>query len=867
MRSFTSWPRPVQLSLAVVFAAITTAYSILWMYYIRRLPPGGIGIGYYAYSEAEAALRVSRAHPNSAARAAGVRRGDRITAVNGKPLTSFQPYYDHVLRSRGGDVVRLTIERPGTPSPMELAAKVSPPLQVLAPQSRTQSTALELIGFYPLLFLVVGMTVLFLRPGDRNAWLLALLFAGFIATPEPGGLEAEGAIHSSIRGFLLAFHYGFGVMTVAFLLYFFSVFPLRSPLDRRAPWLKWVYLCAGGAAALTAAVLVWVTGSRSSFLDLAYWLNRRAGFWAAGTTYSLSGIGLALVSLVWNGWKAPAAEARKIRVIVWGVVAGMAPVLLLILARIARGVRGGNPFFGLPFWVWVSSVAALFLIPLSFAYAVVKHRVLGITLLLKRSARYILVRRGFEIFTVLETVAVVWLFVALISRVFKQWQQFAIPAGIGAGVWFGLLLAWVTTKVQRNVSRRIDRAFFRGAYDARKILEELTEKTRTIQTREELASLLERHLREALHPTSLIIYLEAAGGGLEVASGHAPPEARQVDVTAPALADLARHGRPGEVDPNSQNLGALAALKPECLVPVLARDGRLLGLIVLGQRLSEEAYSREDMRLLASAAGQAGLAMESIRLAERMAERIQLESRAAYEMELAKNVQARLFPQRAPMLRTLDYTGRCIQARAVGGDYYDFLDFGSGRAGLVLADVSGKGMAAALLMATLQANLRSQYAVALEGLPRLLQSANRSLYESTSSEHYCTLFFGDYQDSSRLLRYANCGHNPPVLLRASGHVERLDPTATVLGAFPSWQCSVSEVDLAPGDLLAVYTDGVTEARDERGVEFGEGRLIDVLMANRDVPVSALLANLIRSVQEFSGREQADDLTLVVARAV
>jgi serine phosphatase RsbU (regulator of sigma subunit) len=98
-------------------------------------------------------------------------------------------------------------------------------------------------------------------------------------------------------------------------------------------------------------------------------------------------------------------------------------------------------------------------------------------------------------------------------------------------------------------------------------------------------------------------------------------------------------------------------------------------------------------------------------------------------------------------------------------------------------------------------------------------------------------------------------------------VERLDPTATVLGAFPSWQCSVSEVDLAPGDLLAVYTDGVTEARDERGVEFGEGRLIDVLMANRDVPVSALLANLIRSVQEFSGREQADDLTLVVARAV
>jgi serine phosphatase RsbU (regulator of sigma subunit) len=309
----------------------------------------------------------------------------------------------------------------------------------------------------------------------------------------------------------------------------------------------------------------------------------------------------------------------------------------------------------------------------------------------------------------------------------------------------------------------------------------------------------------------------------------------------------------------------LAPLRPECLVPILGRDGRLVGLVVLGERLSEEPYSREDKHLLASVASQAGLALESIRLGERIAEGIEAERRAAQEMEYAKQVQAKLFPQKLPPLRTMEYTGRCIQARDVGGDYYDFLSLGAGRLGLVLADVAGKGISGALLMANLQANLRSQYAAALEDLPRLLKSVNQLFYENTDENSYATLFFADYDDLGRHLRYVNCGHLPPLLLHSDGSVERLTPTATVLGLFPEWECAAADVGLACGDTLVLYTDGVTEAASAGEEEFGEARLVEILRAQRHLNPQLLLEAIVAAVRDFSHGEQADDITLVVAR--
>jgi len=257
-------------------------------------------------------------------------------------------------------------------------------------------------------------------------------------------------------------------------------------------------------------------------------------------------------------------------------------------------------------------------------------------------------------------------------------------------------------------------------------------------------------------------------------------------------------------------------------------------------------------------------AVEAQRRAD--AQKLESERRAAQELEIATQVQARLFPQTLPPLGTLEYAGTCRQARQVGGDYYDFLDLGERRLGLVIGDISGKGIAAALLMANLQANLRSQCAVALDDPQRVLRSVNQLFRANTSDGAFATLFFADYDDTARRLRYANCGHLPALLLRHDHSLERLDSTATVLGVFSNWDCSVEETQLVPGDTLALYTDGITESFSEAGDEFGEARLVAALRRHHSLSPREVLSAVIDEVLRFSCREQHDDLTLIIAKS-
>jgi serine phosphatase RsbU (regulator of sigma subunit)/predicted enzyme related to lactoylglutathione lyase len=247
------------------------------------------------------------------------------------------------------------------------------------------------------------------------------------------------------------------------------------------------------------------------------------------------------------------------------------------------------------------------------------------------------------------------------------------------------------------------------------------------------------------------------------------------------------------------------------------------------------------------------------------AEKLESERRNAQELAIATQVQARLFPQTLPPLATLEYAGVCIQARQVGGDYYDFLDLGGERLGLVVGDIAGKGIAAALLMANLQANLRSQCAIALDQPQRFLRSVNQLFYENTAENAYATLFFAEYDDQTGRLRYANCGHLCALLLRGDNKIERLDSTATVLGLFQEWDCTIGKRRLFSGDTLALYTDGITESFNDAEEEFGERRLIAALRRHRELTSQALLAAIVDEVRAFSPKEQHDDITLIVAK--
>ena len=249
------------------------------------------------------------------------------------------------------------------------------------------------------------------------------------------------------------------------------------------------------------------------------------------------------------------------------------------------------------------------------------------------------------------------------------------------------------------------------------------------------------------------------------------------------------------------------------------------------------------------------------------AEKREAERRSAHELEIAKQVQARLFPQTLPGMKTLEYAGLCRQARQVGGDYYDFLNLGQGRVGLVLGDIAGKGIAGALLMANLQANLRSQCTVAWDEPQRLLRSVNELFYNNTADSAYATLFFGEYNDQTQRLRYANCGHLSALLFGDDHDLVKLESTCTVLGLFKEWNCSVAECQLNSGDMLVLYTDGITESCNRAGEEFGEERLSDLLQQHRQLTSRDLISAVVDEVQRFCPNEQYDDITLIVARCV
>lgn len=243
------------------------------------------------------------------------------------------------------------------------------------------------------------------------------------------------------------------------------------------------------------------------------------------------------------------------------------------------------------------------------------------------------------------------------------------------------------------------------------------------------------------------------------------------------------------------------------------------------------------------------------------------ERRRQSELEIAASVQQKLFPAPGRRLRTIDYAGACQPARGVGGDYYDFLELGSESIGFVLGDVSGKGMPAALLMANLQACFRTQAAAGLKRPAEILEAVHRHFYSSTQSDRFATLFFGVYDDRTRRMRYANCGHCAPLLLRANGGIERLEPTAIMLGAFEDWRCAEHEVTLQPGDVLLLYSDGVTEAANDIGDDFCEQRLIDLVRSNATASPEELVRRIVDAVSAFSSAARTDDITVAAIRGI
>jgi sigma-B regulation protein RsbU (phosphoserine phosphatase) len=314
-------------------------------------------------------------------------------------------------------------------------------------------------------------------------------------------------------------------------------------------------------------------------------------------------------------------------------------------------------------------------------------------------------------------------------------------------------------------------------------------------------------------------------------------------------------------------------------VPLRTRS-EVLGVLMLGGRSSRSlaqdkpqrgGFSAHERQVLRAGADQFALMIENLRLTDRVVEHETLRR----DIALASEVQRRLLPEAPPQAECAEFAATSVPARHIGGDYYDFVELGDGRIGIALADVSGKGVPAALIMSVVQASLRIISSGGVVAPPRLVALINQFVYQSTPSNTYATFFYAQLDDRTGELRYVNAGHNPPYLLRAGrrstagsalSEIEELSAGGTVVGMFPEMEYEEAAVTLYVGDVLLAYTDGVTEAHNPENEEFGEERLQQLLRQTAHLPANEIGARLSTEMKDWiRDAEQYDDLTFIVMK--
>jgi sigma-B regulation protein RsbU (phosphoserine phosphatase) len=827
---------------AASICALFVAYAGVHAYESVRLILGSGTPAWLATFRGDV-LRVNQVRPGGPAEGVLFPR-DELVAVDGRGVTA-------------GFDVRTAI--PGPPRPYRVVVRRDGRVRVLdlvtVPYGFSVSSffvlAFPIVG---VLFLLTGGAVFALRPHDPRARLLAVAFALFVAAGQiPYPAERLPIWAASI----LVVGQAASIFFWPTLLHLFLVFPETSPL--LLPVALFPLALVVDVLQILDRPLTFAIVGQGSPLAMA--------FLGAMVLYATA----ALVAPVLTYRSSSVTSRRKLRVVVVGTLAGFLPSLLLILASVVFDLGALPLWLARTLFFWC--VPSLLLVPIAFAYAIVRHQVIPVRLMIRRGVRYLLVSRGFYLVEVAAVVAAI-VFVLTGPRA-EALDRMGGRADLLATATAAILVFGALQLLNRRLMPAIDRRFLRQAYDSAMVQEAVGEAARKLPRVDDFLELVAGQIEGALHPETLAIFLRDATSGHYSCAFPPPDGLAEISANAPLI--QAMKGAP---ESRQTEEGGL-------LLPIVAQSD-VIGVLALGPRRGDLPYSREDRQLLQAIAWQLAFAVESAHLVRRKAD----EERMRREMVMASEVQRRLFPEGPLASSRLDLAGLCLPALGVGGDYYDFLCLREGLIGLAVADVAGKGISAALLMSVVQASLRSQ--AGSVSPTELVASMNRLLYRSAARNRFASLFYAEFDETTDLLTFVNAGHNPPLLLRrGGGHelalssrrgaraseggvaladpvvpatVQRLCTGGLVIGALAAVGYEQDVVKLAQGDLLVAYTDGVTEAFDANGQEFGEDRLRLAIESAGEAPAAEVAEAIVAAVRQFSvDAPQHDDITLVVAR--
>jgi len=787
-----------------------------------------------------------------------LRRGDQILGIANQLVRSPQDAAALLQRQKVDSTVNYLVRRDGQ--------NLVLPVQ-LAPIRVTDLKYLINVVL-ALIYLTIGaLTYLKSRNEEpvRLFFLMCLLFTVYFMTNLTRTSYFWGDILTQNGGALARF------LLPPLFLNFFLIFPEKKLVLTRHPFLA-PLLFLLPVMFYIRFTLNQFFGSEGASIGTTHWLIL--------SLYFVGGL-VALLHGYFN-FRDP-LQKERVRILTLGTLGGVLPFLVFKIGLEEMWAR----------YQWAELGAApLVAIPISFGYCIARYRVMQVEFLLKRSLLYSLI-----------TGATLLGYLALVLAVGGVILQLTGPTSQLVSVGATLAIAALLWPARSRVQGIVDRKFFRTRDNLATLMEEFSREIPHLIQRDTLLQKVGSRLCDVLELPALGVYLGHGDGGdrtWRLSARVTPPSVPGVNrgrSAAPDLTDyppgislaatvriLERRSEPFWVEPppTSRLENRLAITREQAemvarfaeqeelfeagivlLVP-LATQGRLVGLFALPAKPAGEAYRLPEIQLLTMVAGQVALQIENARLYEEEVAKQKLEE----EMALARTIQSRLLPSSLPSLPGVDLGAVNISSRQVSGDYYDMILKEDGCLGIVIADVSGKGMPASLLASNLQAALRAQCDT--DSSPgTILGRVNRQLHASTDPHHFATLFLCIFNPRQRTLHYSSGGHNAPILLRHHGEIELLDKGGLPLGAFEFGEYEEGEITLEQGDLLFLYTDGLTESKDPtEDLEFGEERLNELLKQNRDLAIDSLIDKVHEELKTFSGRQEADDdITLVALKIV
>jgi serine phosphatase RsbU (regulator of sigma subunit) len=799
--------------------------------------------------------------------------GDEILGIRGMGADSAKTLLDGTVAGKAGSETYLIVKCEGKIYEVPITSQ---PL----PLSRWVR---ELAGtMMPWTFLLTGLIVFLLRHDEPQAWLLSVLLGLFI------GLFNVGYDPQTTPAWILMMDrlaHIVGIVFVPLFAAFFFVFPERDEwLDRWPKFLLWLFV------PFLLFILPFNTLGRLQpysnpvFNLFPEWFLRATN-WILPMT-ALGYLIVGLMALIRRYRLADKNARRKLQWIVAGCSLGILNIVIVIVLEIFGGGRRWKEAYA---WLQLLTNFTLPLIPIAFAYAIIKHQVIPFSLIIRRGMRYVLVSRG----SVLLEIAFFSVILSVFLSLFFQWL-FAVfrpktldTLGMTIGVVSATvgIIAWNITRRlhQKFLAPIIDRRFFRQSYDSHQIISGLAESLRSTTEQHKLLEEVATKLQSALQTESVAILLKDHASGDYITSYYCEYNPRdgcavlcEHDArlsSASQVVEFLRHSNQcrevADIPLPESEASTLKQLKAELLLPLSGKE-QMLGIITLGHRLGDLPFAREDEELLMSVANPVALAIENSRLVEQMIEdarrreELETENEArAKELEGARQLQLSMLPKKIPQLPNLEIAAYMKTATEVGGDYYDFHLNSDDTLTIAVGDATGHGLKAGTVVTAIKSLFRT-FASGPELVPILTQSS-RVLKEMNLRSLFMAMIV--VRIAGYNLKVSAAGMPPMLIYRAlTGAIEEIFIKALPLGSVLNYPWRQEEVTIDPGDVIVLMSDGWPERFNAENEMFGYEKAHAVLIGAAQLSPSAIIEQFVQIGDQWAaGHPQDDDVTFVVLK--